>query len=342
MLKLFTRRTALAIGMILAASALTFAIIAAAPGNVAALMAERVAGPSASAELVAQIEDELGLNDPLPVRYVRWLGDALTGDLGISLRFGKPIGQEFAERLPITATLLIWGGVIVFFLSLLVGFAGAISNGGWIDRLLRAFSLLAASPPNFFVAALLVILFSVTLGWLPAFGGAGVASRIMPCLTIALFPDAVLSRVVRVGLQEVMARPFATTGFAKGYGRSGVLLREALPNIAVPYLTTFGAQFILMIIGSIVVETVFALEGVGAFFIEAIRFRDFVSMQAILLTFIVFIVFVNLFVDLLCMLIDPRIRRQKNAYPEKIAVAGDHPCGPVHLDRHSRSVDQPL
>ncbi len=280
----------------------------------AALMAERVAGPSASAELVAQIEDELGLNDPLPVRYVRWLGDALTGDLGISLRSGKPIGQEFAERLPITATLLIWGGVIAFFLSLLVGLAGAISNGGWIDRLLRAFSLLAASTPNFFVAALLVILFSVTLSWLPAFGGAGVASWIMPCLTIALFPGAVLSRVVR----------------------------EALPNIAVPYLTTFGAQFTLMIIGSIVVKTVFALKGVGAFFIEAIRFRDFVSIQAILLTFIVFFVFVNLFVDLLCMLIDPRIRRQKNAYPEKIAVAGDHPCGPVHLDRHSRSVDQPL
>jgi peptide/nickel transport system permease protein len=312
MLKLFARRTALALLMILAASALTFAIVAAAPGNVAALIAERVAGPAASAELVKQIEEELGLNDPLPVRYGRWLRNAVSGDLGESLRTGKPIGQEFAERLPTTALLLGWGGLIAFVMSLTIGVIGAISNGGPVDKILRAVSLVSASTPNFFVAALLVMTFSVSLGWLPAFGGVGASSWIMPCLTISLFPGAVLSRVVRVGLQEIMARPFATTGFAKGYTRAQVLTLEALPNIAVPYLTTFGAQFTLMIIGSIVVETVFALNGVGAFFIEAIRFRDFISMQSILLLFIVFFVFVNLFVDFITMLIDPRIRRQKS------------------------------
>lgn len=313
MLKLFARRTGFALVMILAASALTFAIIAAAPGNVAALIAERIAGPAASAELVLQVENDLGLNDPLPVRYGRWLADAVTGDLGDSLRTGKPIAQEFSERVPVTALLLVWGGVIAFFMSLAVGISGAVSNGGVVDNVLRAVSLVAASTPNFFIAALLVILFSVTLGWLPVFGGVGAASWIMPCLTIAIFPGSVLSRVVRVSLQEAMARPFATTGFAKGYDRFNVLMREALPNIAVPYLTTFGAQFTLMIIGSIVVETVFAMKGVGAFFIEAIRFRDFISMQAVLLLFIVFFVFVNLIVDLLCMLIDPRIRRRQGA-----------------------------
>lgn len=313
MLKLFARRTGFALLMILAASALTFAIIAAAPGNVAVLIAERIAGPAASAELVLEIKNKLGLNDPLPIRYGRWLSQAAMGNLGDSLRSGKPIATEFAERVPVTAILLVWGGVIAFFMSLATGVAGAVSNGGVVDRVLRAFALLAASTPNFFVAALLVLVFSVTLGWLPVFGGSGLLSWIMPCLTIALFPSAVLSRVVRVSLQEMMARPFASTGFAKGYGRFGVLLYEALPNIVVPYLTTFGAQFTLMIIGSIVVETVFALKGVGAFFIEVIRFRDFISMQAILLLFIVFFVFVNLFIDLLCMLIDPRIRRQTNA-----------------------------
>lgn len=312
MFKLITRRTGFALVMILAASALTFAIITAAPGNVAALIAERTAGPAATAELVNKIANDLGLNDPLPVRYGRWLAKSVTGDLGVSLRTGKPIGEEFADRLPTTGFLLFGGGVIAFFLSLASGLAGAASNGGSTDKLLRAISLVAASTPNFFVAALLVSLFSVTLNWLPAFGGSRASSWIMPCLTIALFPAGVLSRVVRVSLQEVMARPFATTGFAKGYDRINVLFREALPNIAVPYLTTFGAQFTLMIIGSIVVETVFALHGVGAFFIEAIRFRDFVSMQAVLLLFIVFFVFVNLFVDILCMFIDPRIRRQNN------------------------------
>jgi peptide/nickel transport system permease protein len=123
----------------------------------------------------------------------------------------------------------------------------------------------------------------------------------------------VLSRVVRVALQNLMARPFCTTGFAKGYSRAGVLVREALPNLAVPFLTTFGAQFALMMIGAIVIETVFAWHGIGSFFIEAIRFRDFPAMQAILMTFVVFFVGVNLLVDMICMLIDPRIRRSPQA-----------------------------
>ncbi len=310
MSKLILRRIILAIGLIIVASALTFSIIAAAPGNVAALIAERKAGPSASAELVQQIAEELGLNDPLPMRYGRWFSDAIRGDLGDSLRTGKSIDQEFSERIPITAILLGGGGIIAFVMSLGIGLLGAVSNGRTVDHLLRAFALIGASTPNFFVAALLVIVFSVSLGWLPAFGGGSFVSWIMPCVTIALFPGSVLSRVVRVNLQEIMSRPFATTGFAKGYSRSSVLIYEALPNIAVPYLTTFGAQFTLMIIGSIVVETVFALNGIGAFFIEAIRFRDFISMQATLLLFIVFFVFVNLFVDIVCLFIDPRIRRE--------------------------------
>lgn len=298
--------------MILAASALAFAIVSAAPGNVAALIAERIAGPGATAELIARIAAEIGLNDPLPVRYFNWLGNALSGDFGVSLRTGKPITQEFYDRLPITATLLLWGGLASLFMSLSLGLAGAISNGGIVDKILRPVSLVFASAPNFFVAALLVFLFSVTLGWLSAFGGESVSSWIMPSLSIALFPGAVLSRVVRVNLQDMMSQPFATTGLSKGLSRSGVLIHEALPNIAVPYLTTFGAQFTLMIIGSIVVETVFALKGIGAFFIEVIRFRDFIGMQAVLLLFIAFSVCVNLLVDIVCMMIDPRLGRGKN------------------------------
>ena len=298
--------------MILAASALAFAIVSAAPGNVAALIAERIAGPGATAELIARIAAEIGLNDPLPVRYFNWLSNALSGDFGVSLRTGKPITQEFYDRLPITATLLLWGGLASLFMSLSLGLAGAISNGGIVDKILRPVSLVFASAPNFFVAALLVFLFSVTLGWLSAFGGESVSSWIMPSLSIALFPGAVLSRVVRVNLQDMMSQPFATTGLSKGLSRSGVLIHEALPNIAVPYLTTFGAQFTLMIIGSIVVETVFALKGIGAFFIEVIRFRDFIGMQAVLLLFIAFSVCVNLLVDIVCMMIDPRLGRGKN------------------------------
>jgi len=307
------RRAGLALLLMLAASALTFALVAAAPGNVAAMIAERAAGAGADAAMIARYEEELGLNDPLPLRYLAWLGDAARGDLGVSLRTGKPIAEEFAARIPVTATLLAGGGALAFLASLGLGIAGAVSNGGVVDRLLHGLELVGASTPNFFVAALLVIVFSVWLGWVPTFGAAGLTSWLLPWITIALFPASVLARVVRVNLQEAMSRPFATTGFAKGLSRAQVLFREALPNILVPFLTTFGAQFTLMVIGSIVVETVFALRGVGSFFIDAIRFRDFIGMQATLLLFVVFFVTVNLAADVAATLMDPRLRRPRTA-----------------------------
>lgn len=313
MKQMFLRRTALAVLLMLAATALTFALVTAAPGNVAALIAERAAGAGADGAMIERIARDLGLNDPLPVRYARWLGDALTGDFGVSLRSGKPMAAEFADRVPMTLLLLAGGGVLALILSLAMGIFGAMSNGGPLDRFLHGLALVGASTPNFFVAAMLVIVFAVTLGWLPSFGAGGLSTWIMPWLTIALFPASVLSRVVRVNLQEAMSRPFATTGFAKGLTRGQVLLREALPNIAIPFMTTFGAQFTLMIIGAIVVERVFGLNGIGAFFIEAIRFRDFVGMQAVLTLFVVFFVSINLVVDLLAMLADPRLRRARRA-----------------------------
>ena len=313
MQRMFLRRTGLALLLMLAATALTFGLVAAAPGNVAALIAERAAGAGADGAMIAKIANDLGLNDPLPVRYLRWLGDAVTGDFGVSLRTGKPMAEEFAVRIPKTLALLAGGGVLALLLSLGMGLAGAVSNGGPVDRLSHALALIGASTPNFFVAAMLVIVFSVMLGWVPTFGVSGFSSWLLPWITIALFPGSVLARVVRVNLQEAMSRPFATTGFAKGLTRRAVLIREALPNILIPYMTTFGAQFTLMMIGAIVVERVFGLNGIGAFFIEAIRFRDFIGMQAVLMLFVVFFVSVNLIVDLAAMLADPRLRRPRRA-----------------------------
>jgi peptide/nickel transport system permease protein len=313
MQRLLLRRIGVALLLMLAATVLTFAIIASAPGNVAALIAERAAGPGADAAMIERIANELGLNDPLPVRYLRWLGSAMVGDFGVSLRTGKAMAEEFATRIPITAALLAGGGVLAFVLSLLAGVAGAVSNGGIADRVLHGLELIGASTPYFFAAAILVLVFSVILGWVPTFGTDGIRSWFLPWLTIALFPASVLARVVRVNLQEAMSRPFATTGFAKGYSRTEVLLREALPNILVPFLTTFGAQFSLMMIGSIVVESVFALRGIGAFFIDAIRFRDFIGMQAVLLLFVVFFVTINLIADVVAVLADPRLRRMRRA-----------------------------
>lgn len=309
MFRFLLRRVALALALVLAASALSYALVAAAPGNVAAMIAERTAGAKATRELIDKIAERLGLNDPLYVRYGRWVSQALRGDWGVSLRTGNPIGEEFEERAPITARLLAGGGVLVFFVPLALGVVGAMSNGGVVDQALRGLALVGASTPNFFLAALLVLLFSVQLHWLPSVGMGGLGSWVLPWITIAVFPACVLSRVVRVGLQEIMSRPFATTGFAKGQSRAGVLVKEALPNLTVAFITTFAAQFALMIIGAIVVETVFAWQGLGALFIESIRFRDLPVMQAVLMTLIVFFVTLNLLADIACMLLDPRLRK---------------------------------
>lgn len=309
MFRFLVRRVALAVALVLAASALSYVLVASAPGNVAAMIAERTAGVKATRELIDKISERLGLNDPLYVRYGRWVAQAAQGHWGDSLRTGHPIDEEFAERAPITARLLAGGGVLAFFVPLALGVVGAMSNGGLVDQTLRGLALLGASTPNFFLAALLVLLFSVQLHWLPSVGMGAPSSWVLPWITIAVFPACVLSRVVRVGLQEMMSRPFATTGFAKGQSRAGVLIKEALPNLTVSFMTTFAAQFALMIIGAIVVETVFAWQGLGALFIEAIRFRDLPVMQAVLMTFIVFFVALNLFADIACMLLDPRMRK---------------------------------
>lgn len=309
MLRFLIRRVALAVALVIAASALSYALVAAAPGNVAAMIAERTAGAKATRELIDTIAARLGLNDPLHVRYGRWAWQAVQGNWGDSLRTGQPIGEEFAERVPITVRLLAGGGLLVFFVPLAFGVLGAMSNGGPVDQALRGLALVGASTPNFFLAAMLVLLFSVQLHWLPSVGMGGWSSWVLPWITIAVFPACVLSRVVRVGLQEMMSRPFATTGFSKGQSRAGVLIKEALPNLAVPFFTTFAAQFALMIIGAIVVETVFAWQGLGALFIEAIRFRDLPVMQAVLMTFIVFFVALNLLADIAGMALDPRMRK---------------------------------
>lgn len=180
MQRMFMGRAGLALLLMLAATALTFALVSAAPGNVAALIAERAAGAGADGAMIAKIANDLGLNDPLPLRYLRWLGDAVTGDFGVSLRTGKPMAEEFAVRIPKTLALLAGGGGLALLLSLVMGLAGAVSNGGFVDKVLHGLALIGASTPNFFVAAMLVIVFSVMLGWVPTFGVSGFSSWLLP------------------------------------------------------------------------------------------------------------------------------------------------------------------
>ena len=309
MLGFVLRRTRNAAVLLFLASVLCFGLVISAPGNVAVLIAE-MRNPSATFAQIADIETELGLNDPVPVRYAHWLLGALHGDFGVSYKTGEDVGTAIASRLRVTGTLVAGALSFALIFSVLLGLAGAIRPYGIVDRGGRALALMGASTPQFFLAAILVYAFAVSLGWLPTYGFRGVESWILPWISLGLLPGCVLSRVFRVGLEEEMMRPYVTTGRAKGATRTAILIRDTLPNIAPIYLTALGAQASAMFVGCVVIEPIFAWQGIGDLFLKGVLFRDFMVVQAGLLIFICLFILLNLAVDIGVMLLDPKLRRQ--------------------------------
>lgn len=303
------RRLRTAIVLLVLASVLCFGLVVAAPGNVAVLIAE-LRTPGATFAEIAAIEDELGLNDPLPIRYFDWLKGAVQGEYGISYKTGQDVGEAMRSRIPVSLMLLSGATAVAVALSLGLGFIGALWPYGIVDKGTRVVALLGASTPSFFVGAMLVYLFSVQLGWLPSFGLGVPASWLMPWFTLGLLPAATLSRVVRVGLEETMTRPFILTARSKGLRRTAILFRDALPNIAPAYVTALGAQAAALTVGTVVVEPLFAWQGVGDLFLQGVRFRDYMVVQAGLLIFVCFFILLNLTVDIAVTFLDPKLRRQ--------------------------------
>lgn len=310
MLKLVLGRAQNAAVLLVLASMLCFGMVVSAPGNVAILIAE-LRTPGATTAQVKAIEEELHLNDSLPARYVSWLEGVTHGDFGVSYKTGEEVGKAIANRLSVSATLIAGAAVFALVFSLVVGFIGAIWPHGVIDSMTRAVALIGASTPQFFLGAMLVYGFAVALGLFPTFGFAGgPRSWVLPWIALGMLPGCVLSRVVRVGLEEEMARPFAITSRAKGLARKAILFRDALPNIAPSYVNAWGTQATAMTVGAVVIEPLFAWQGIGDLFLEGVRFRDFMVVQAGLLIFISFFILLNLAVDIAVMFLDPKLRRQ--------------------------------
>lgn len=311
MISLISKRVWQSLLLLFLASVLCFSLVISAPGNVAILIAE-LRSPIVSKEDIAKVAEEIGLNKPLPLRYAGWLGDALQGNFGISYKTGENVGESLEKRLSVTATLIAGGAAFALIASLLLGFVGALFAHRTPDYLARCGALISASTPSFFVGALLVYAFSVAFRIFPTFGYGGPMSWVLPWITIGLPPAAVLSRVVRVGLEEAMARPYVLTAMSKGLTRSQILFRDALPNIIPTYLSAFGTQVGVMVVGAVVIEPMFAWQGVGELFLTGVRFRDFMVVQACLLIFITFFIVVNLCVDIGMMFTDPKLRRQRS------------------------------
>jgi ABC-type dipeptide/oligopeptide/nickel transport system permease component len=297
------RRLALLLPTLLGVLAVTFLLLYVAPGDpVQAMVGER-----ADAETIARLRADLHLDDPLPLQFLRYVGGVARGDLGISYITRRPILGDLLQRFP--ATLQLAGAAMLFAatVGIALGIYGAWRPGGWADRLATLAAYAGVSFPVYWVGLLLILLFAVTLRWLPPSGARGPLYLILPALTLGMRSVAVLSRMTRAAMQEVLQSDFVRTARAKGLRERRVVLRHAFRNALLPVLTVLGLDFGSYLTGSILTETIFSWPGVGRYVLTAIDKRDLPAVQGSILFLSVVFVLVNLLTDVLYARVDPRV-----------------------------------
>jgi peptide/nickel transport system permease protein len=270
--------------------------------------AEIMLPPGATAAQIAQFRAEWGFDDPLPVQYWRFLKRAVHGDFGISLRHGQSSLPLIAARLPATLQLTLTAMVLAIVLALPLGVLAATHRGRPIDLLAMGVALFGQSVPNFWLAIMMILLFAVSWGLLPTSGRGGIAHVVMPAVAIAINLMALLTRLVRSTMIELLSEDYIRTARAKGLRELFVTTGHALPNALIPLVTVIGLQFGYILGGAVVIETVFTWPGVGLFTIQAILNRDYPVVQASVFILATAVVLINLIVDLLYVWLDPRIR----------------------------------
>lgn len=312
MIALFLRRAAGLVVTLLIVSVLIFALMDLLPGDPAAIML----GTSASPDTLAALQKELGLDRPLPVRYLAWLGGALHGDLGQSYTYGVPVSGLIAERLAVTLPLALMAILISVAIAIPLGVEAARRHNRWADVLVALFSYMGIAMPAFWVGLLLILGFATHLGWMPAGGfpgwDAGIVAAlkalVLPAIALALPQAAVLTRVARSAVLENMHEDFVRTARAKGLGEGEALWRHALPVALVPVVTILGLQFTFLVAGAVLIENVFNLPGLGRLALQSLAQRDIIVMQDVVLFFSAMVIVMNFLVDLAYLAIDPRLR----------------------------------
>jgi peptide/nickel transport system permease protein len=307
-LRFIARRLVYLVPVWLGISLIAFALANMTPGDPARLALQRELGRQPTAEETADARERLGLDDPAPVRYVRWLGDAVTGDLGESYRTGKPVLSSLAERFPMTLQIAGGGLLLAITIAIPIGIVAAVYRRGPIDHLSRILALLGASMPSYWVAYLLILLLSVRLGWLPVAGSETWKHAIMPAVTLGIGGSASLMRLTRAEMLETLGQDYIRTARAKGLRNRTMLVRHALRNTMIPISTVLGMRFAGMLGGAVIVETIFSWPGIGKLVVDAIFDRDYPMIQGFVLFMGTVFLLVNLLVDLGYGLIDPRIR----------------------------------
>jgi peptide/nickel transport system permease protein len=306
-----TQRVTLLAATLIFASLVVFAVMEILPGDAAQTML----GPTATPEAVAALSHKLGLDQPAPIRYARWIGGALHGDLGLSYAYGSPIGPLIASSLAVSAPLALMAMALAAVLALSAGVYAADRRGTAGDAIVISVSQVGIAVPNFWLAILLVLLFAVTLRVAPAggFPGWGAPARalgalVLPAIALGAVQAAVLTRVTRSALLEALNEDFMRTARAKGVSRRAALWRHALPNALTPILTIVGLQFANLIAGAIVIENVFVLPGLGRLMLQSISNRDTLVVENGVMLLVMIVIGLNFLVDIACAAIDPRLR----------------------------------
>jgi len=294
---------ALAVPTLVGVTVVVFALIRLVPGDPARL----VLGLQASEEEVQRLRVQLGLDQPLPVQYARFLGRLVQGDLGRSVVTGEPVTREIAARLPATVQLAVASTLLATVAGMAAGVISATRQYSWVDYLVMTVALFGISLPVFWLGLMLMLLFSVHLRWLPAGGYGTPAHLVLPTITLAAFSVAIIARMTRSSLLEVLHQDYVRTAWAKGLGARAVVLRHALKNALIPVVTVIGLQFGGLLGGAILTETVFAWPGMGRLLVGAIVARDYPVVQGAVLVFAALFTLVNLAVDVLYAYVDPRI-----------------------------------
>ena len=290
--------------VMLGVSLLVFSIVKLMPGDVA----RALVGTNGTAEDVAAMRQTLGLDRPVYVQYMRFLDRLVHLDLGNSAVTRRPVTTEIASRIPATAELAGAALLIALILGMVTGIVSATMQYSVWDNLATLISLIGISMPSFWLGLMLMLLFSVRLGWLPSTGSGSVAQLILPALTLGSASTAIIARQTRSSLLDVLRQDYVRTAHAKGIASRRVLLRHALPNALIPTVTAVGLQVGYLLGGSVLTETVFARPGLGRLLVDSIQSRDLAIVQGTIMLLSAVFVIVNLAVDLIYVRLDPRIR----------------------------------